>query len=127
MEIKTAIAIFAALSQDTRLRAFRLLVEAGPTGIPAGAISDALGTPHNTLSFHLNHLLHAGIVSSRKDGRSVIYSTNFEAMRELLAFMVKDCCGADVASIREDVAAGCSIIELANCCPQRSAPETSPT
>ena len=78
--------------------------------MPAGAISDALGTPHNTLSFHLNHLLHAGIVSSRKDGRSVIYSTNFEAMRELLAFMVKDCCGADVASIREDVAAGCSII-----------------
>ncbi|MCB1666286.1 MAG: helix-turn-helix transcriptional regulator [Pseudomonadales bacterium] len=127
MEIKTAIAIFAALSQDTRLRAFRLLVEAGPTGMPAGAISDALGTPHNTLSFHLNHLLHAGIVSSRKDGRSVIYSTNFEAMRELLAFMVKDCCGADVASIREDVAAGCSIIELANCCPPQSAPETSPT
>lgn len=126
MEIKTAIAIFAALSQDTRLRAFRLLVEAGPTGMPAGAISDALGTPHNTLSFHLNHLLHAGIVSSRRDGRSVIYSTNFEAMRELLAFMVKDCCGADVASIREDVAAGCSIIELANCCPPRNAPEKSP-
>lgn len=117
MEIKTATSLFAALSQDTRLRTFRLLVEAGPSGMPAGAISEALGTPHNTLSFHLNHLQHAGLVASRKDGRSIIYSANYEAMRELLAFLVKDCCSADVASIRDDKAAGCSIIELANCCP----------
>lgn len=117
MEIKTATSLFAALSQDTRLRTFRLLVEAGPSGMPAGAISETLDIPHNTLSFHLNHLLHAGLVASRKDGRSVIYSANYEAMRELLAFLVEDCCSADVASIRDDKTAGCSIIELANCCP----------
>ncbi|MEZ5527072.1 MAG: metalloregulator ArsR/SmtB family transcription factor [Gammaproteobacteria bacterium] len=122
MEIKTAITLFAALSQDTRLQAFRLLVEAGPSGMPAGAISERLNTPHNTLSFHLSHLQHAGLVSSRKEGRSVIYSANYEAMRELLAFLVEDCCRADIASIREDAGAGCSIIELANCCPQTSTP-----
>jgi len=108
--------VFDALSQETRLKAFRLLVEAGPSGLAAGAISEKLGTPHNTLSFHLTHLSNAGIVSSRKDGRSIIYSANFQAMGNLIGFMVKDCCSAEFASIREDEKAGCSIIELADCC-----------
>jgi DNA-binding transcriptional ArsR family regulator len=116
MEIQQALSVFDALSQETRLSAFRLLVEAGPDGLAAGMLSEALGTPHNTLSFHLNHLSNAGIISSRKQGRSVIYSANFEAMRELIGFVVKDCCSAEFASIREDKKSGCSIIELANCC-----------
>jgi DNA-binding transcriptional ArsR family regulator len=116
MDIQVAILMFDALSQETRLRAFRLLVQAGPDGLAAGVLSEQLGTPHNTLSFHLSHLANAGIVSSRKDGRSVIYSANFETTRDLIAFMVKDCCNAEFASIREDSSTGCSIIELASCC-----------
>lgn len=115
MDIQEAITVFDALSQETRLRAFRLLVQAGPDGLPAGVLSAELGTPHNTLSFHLNHLSNAGIVSSRKEGRSVIYSANFDVTRDLIGFMVKDCCSVEFASIREDRKTGCSIIELANC------------
>lgn len=107
--------MFDALSQETRLRAFRLLVQAGPGGLAAGALSEKLGTPHNTMSFHLNHLSNAGIIASRKDGRSVIYSANFDATRDLVAFMVRDCCSDEFASIREDKSSGCSIIELAAC------------
>lgn len=117
MELQQALIVFDALSQETRLRAFRLLVEAGHEGLAAGVISEQLATPHNTLSFHLNHLANAGIVTSRKQGRSVIYSANFEAMRELIGFMVKDCCNGDVATIKEDKETGCSVIELAACCP----------
>lgn len=108
--------MFDALSQETRLGAFRLLVKAGSEGLPAGALSDELGTPHNTMSFHLNHLSNAGIVTSRREGRSVIYAANFEVVRDLIGFMVKDCCSDEFASIREDKKKGCSIIELAKCC-----------
>lgn len=116
MDIQEAIIVFDALSQETRLRAFGLLVKAGPDGLAAGALSAGLGTPHNTMSFHLSHLSNAGIVSSRKAGRSVIYSANFDVTRDLIAFLVKDCCSVDFANIREDKRTGCSIIELANCC-----------
>ncbi len=116
MDTQEALIVFDALSQETRLRAFRLLVEAGPSGLAAGAISQRLDTPHNTLSFHLNHLVNAGIVSSRKQGRSVIYSADFEGMRELMSFMVKDCCNGEMASIREDAETGCAVIELSACC-----------
>lgn len=114
MDIQEAIIMFDALSQETRLGAFRLLVQAGPAGLAAGTLSDELGTPHNTLSFHLNHLSNAGIVSSHRQGRSVIYSANFDAMHDLIGFMVKDCCSADFASIQEDRKTGCAIIELAS-------------
>ncbi|GJM08435.1 MAG: transcriptional regulator [Lysobacteraceae bacterium] len=116
MDIQNAIIMFDALSQETRLRAFRLLVQAGTAGLAAGALSEQLGTPHNTMSFHLSHLANAGIVSSRKEGRSVIYSANFDVMRDLIGFMVKDCCSGEFASIREDKRKGCSIIELADHC-----------
>ncbi len=123
MDIQEAIIVFDALSQETRLRAFRLLVQAGPGGLAAGELSEELGTPHNTLSFHLRHLSNAGIVSSRKQGRSVIYSANFDVTRDLIGFVVKDCCSVEFASISEDMKTGCSIIELANCCtPQTKAP-----
>ena len=116
MDIQEVIIMFDALSQETRLSVFRLLVKAGMEGLPAGMLSEELGTPHNTMSFHLNHLSNAGIVSSRKEGRSVIYSANFEVVRDLIGFIVKDCCSVEFASIREDKKKGCSIIELAKCC-----------
>lgn len=116
MDIKDAVPLFDALSQETRLKAFRLLVQAGQSGLPAGELSEKLCTPHNTLSFHLNHLSNAGIVQSRRQGRSIIYSANFDLMHGLINFMVKDCCSDDFASIHEDKDSGCSIIELADCC-----------
>lgn len=116
MDIQNAVIMFDALSQETRLRAFRLLVQAGGEGVAAGVLSEELGTPHNTMSFHLKHLVNAGIVSSRKAGRSVIYSANFDLMRDLIGFMVQDCCSADFASIREDRRKGCAVIELADFC-----------
>ncbi|MEJ8567846.1 ArsR/SmtB family transcription factor [Elongatibacter sediminis] len=116
MDIKESLIVFDALSQETRLRAFRLLVQAGPDGMPAGALSDALDVPHNTLSFHLGHLSNAGIVSSRKEGRSVIYAARFDTMRNLIGFLVRDCCSAPFAQIREDRQSGCSVIELADGC-----------
>jgi DNA-binding transcriptional ArsR family regulator len=116
MDKQQAIIMFDALSQETRLRAFRLLVQAGSDGLAAGALSNELGTPHNTLSFHLNHLSNAGVVSSRKDGRSVIYSANFAATRDLIGFLVRDCCRGEFASVREDRKKGRSIVELTDCC-----------
>jgi ArsR family transcriptional regulator len=116
MDIQEATIMFDALSQETRLGAFRLLVKAGPDGLAAGVLSASLGTPHNTMSFHLNHLYNAGIISSRKDGRSVIYSANFDVTRDLIGFMVKDCCSAEFADIKENKKTGCSIIKLENSC-----------
>lgn len=116
MELQQALIVFDALSQETRLRAFRLLVEAGTDGLAAGRVSEQLNTAHNTMSFHLTHLVNAGIVHSQKQGRSVIYRADFEQMHELIGFMVKDCCSEERANIREDADTGCSIIELANCC-----------
>lgn len=116
MEINNATMIFDALSQETRLKAFRLLVEAGSDGLAAGAISEALGTPHNTLSFHLSHLTNAGIIRSQKQGRSIIYFAHFDVMQDLIGFMVKDCCSNEFATMRTDKGKGCAVIELANYC-----------
>lgn len=117
MDTQKALKAFDSLSQETRLRVFRMLVEYGPDGAPAGALSEALGIPHNTLSFHLNHMSGAGLVSSRRDGRSVIYSADFAFFTGLIRYMVEDCCRADFASIRDDKKRGCSVIELSGCCP----------
>lgn len=116
MDINQAMTIFDTLSQETRLRAFRLLVESGPAGLAAGAISDQLGTPQNTMSFHLNHLTKAGVVSAQRQGRSIIYRAHYEMIRELIGFMVQDCCRDDAAKIWNDEDRGCCIIELADCC-----------
>lgn len=90
-----------------------MLVEAGTHGMPAGALSQKLEMRHNSLSFHLNHLSNAGIVRSRRDGRSIIYYANFDVMHDLIGFLVEDCCRDDLATIQRDKASGCSIIELA--------------
>ena len=125
MDIKQALAVFDALSHDTRLRVFRLLVECGEAGAPAGRLSESLHIPHNTLSFHLSHMSHAGLVVSRRESRSVIYSANFKFFSGLIRYMVKDCCRVEFASIRDDRKRGCSIIELAQCCPPTKKMRTS--
>lgn len=119
MDIQTALIAFDALSQETRLRVFRLLVEHGTDGLPAGEVGEKLGIAHNTLSFHLSHMSNAGLVTSRRNGRSIIYTANFELFTGLIRFMVEDCCAVEFASIRTDKKRGCSVIELANCCPPK--------
>ncbi len=116
MDIQEALIAFDALSQETRLRVFRLLVEHGPDGAPAGTLSQALDIPHNTLSFHLSHMNNAGLVVSRRQGRSIIYSANFDFFTNLIRFMIEDCCRIEFASIRNDKKKRCSIIQLAHCC-----------
>ena len=93
MKKSTVIAALSALAQETRLDIFRLLVVKGPEGLPAGEIGDRLGQPSPTLSFHLNQLRFAGLVTSRRASRSIIYSANFKAMNGLLAYLTENCCG----------------------------------
>jgi DNA-binding transcriptional ArsR family regulator len=92
METKKAVAALSALAQPTRLAAFRLLIEAGPEGMPAGAIGEKLDLAPATLSFHLAGLTRAGLAQSRQEGRFVIYSANFESMNSLVAFLTENCC-----------------------------------
>ena len=93
METKAVVTALAALAQDTRLAAYRLLVRAGPGGLPAGEIAGRLALPPATASFHLTQLNHAGLVQSRAQGRFVIYSVDFERMNGLLGFLTENCCG----------------------------------
>lgn len=92
MEIKKASDALAALAQPSRLEVFRLLVTAGEKGVCAGEISLQLDIPKPTLSFHLKELCQAGLISSQRKGRSIIYRLNVEGMRELMAFLTQDCC-----------------------------------
>jgi DNA-binding transcriptional ArsR family regulator len=116
MDLTRASSAFAALSQQTRLRVFRLLVNHGESGAPAGTLSQALGIPHNTLSFHLSHMSNAGLVLSRREGRSIIYTANFALITDLIRFVVEDCCRVEFANIRDDKKRGRSVIQLFNCC-----------
>lgn len=93
MESKNVIDALSALAHETRLKVFRLLVEAGPEGLAAGAIGETLDLAPATLSFHLAHLARAGLARSRQDGRFVIYSADFESMNELVGFLTENCCG----------------------------------
>src|SRR6516162_1165642 len=92
MKKHDAIAALAALAQDNRLDVFRLLVQAGPEGMPAGAVADAVGLAPNTLTFHFDRLRDAGLVTVRREGRSMIYTARYETMNGLLAFLTKNCC-----------------------------------
>jgi DNA-binding transcriptional ArsR family regulator len=116
MDIEQATIAFGALSQETRLRVLRLLVKHGQAGAPAGSLSEALGIPHNTLSFHLSHMSNAGLVLSRRQGRSIIYQAHFALITDLVRFIVEDCCRIEFANIRNDKKRGRSVIELFNCC-----------
>ena len=77
---------------------FRLLVQAGPEGLAAGAIAEALGVPASSLSFHLAQLTNAGLIAQRRDGRSLIYSADYGAMNALLGFLMENCCGGAVCA-----------------------------
>lgn len=92
MDLHNAIIAFSALSQSTRLKVFKILIEYGATGIAAGTISERLGIPHNTLSFHLSHLTEAGLIFSRKQGRSMIYAANCNAIEGLIDYLKENCC-----------------------------------
>ena len=92
MEKQVAISALAALAQETRLDVFRLLVQAGPEGLPAGAVGEALGIPSATLSFHLKELKSSGLVRCERDGRSRIYSPDLSAINELIGFLTANCC-----------------------------------
>jgi DNA-binding transcriptional ArsR family regulator len=93
MKKTDAVAALAALAQDNRLDVFRLLVEAGPEGMPAGAVATALELAPNTLTFHFDRLRTAGLVTVRRDGRSMIYAAQFETMNSLLGYLTDNCCG----------------------------------
>src|SRR6266851_4915669 len=92
MKKQNAVGILAALAQDNRLDIFRLLVEAGPEGMPAGHIAASLRLPPNALSFHLDRLRAAGLVNVRRDGRSMIYAAKFDAMNALVSYLTDQCC-----------------------------------
>ena len=99
MEIKTAAGALSALGHETRLRVFRLLMQYGSSGTPAGDIAAELEIAPNTLSAHLAVLSRAGLLYSRKEGRSVIYAIDLEGTQNLLAFLVEDCCRAERVAI----------------------------
>jgi DNA-binding transcriptional ArsR family regulator len=93
MEKTEVVAALSALAQDNRLDVYRLLVQAGPDGMPAGAVAAALDLAPNTLTFHFDRLRTAELVTVRREGRSMIYAAKFETMNALLAYMTENCCG----------------------------------
>jgi len=96
MKIRHAVGALGALAQETRLSIFRLLVRAGPAGLPAGKIATSLGVPPATLSFHLAQLAHAHLARPHQDGRFMIYVADFQAMTDLLEYLTEDCCGGSL-------------------------------
>ncbi|KVR53150.1 ArsR/SmtB family transcription factor [Burkholderia ubonensis] len=98
METNQTIAALAALAHESRLAIFRALVQAGPQGLPAGQIATLLDAPPSSLSFHLKELAHAQLVTSRQEGRFVIYCANFATMNGLLAYLTENCCGGNPCS-----------------------------
>lgn len=110
MEITRAIAALSALAQESRLKVFRLLIARGDGGMAAGEIARRLKVPHNTLSTHLGLLSQAGLVRSRRDGRSIVYATHLPGIRALLGFLMRDCCNGRpevCAPLLDAVASGC--------------------
>ena len=120
MEMESAIQALAALAQDSRLRVFRLLVRQGPDGMAAGDIARELDLPASTLSTHLSVLANAGLVASTRHSRSIVYAIDVTAMRDLLGFLVEDCCQGRpevCAPLLDSVMAGCCTPDpTADCC-----------
>ncbi|RDK11587.1 ArsR/SmtB family transcription factor [Cupriavidus lacunae] len=98
METNTALEALAALAHGIRLAVFRLLVQAGPEGLPAGRIAELMEMPASSMSFHLKELHRAGLLTSRQDGRSIIYSAGYETMNDLLSYLTENCCGGNPCS-----------------------------
>lgn len=95
METMNVISALSALAQESRLAAFRLLVQAGPQGLAATKIAEALGLAPSSLSFHLKELTYAKLIRQVREGRSLIYSVNFETMNGVLGFLTENCCGGN--------------------------------
>ena len=110
MEKSDAIAVLGALAQESRLDIFRLLVQAGTDGMPAGQIGERLGLPSATLSFHLNQLKHAGLVTFRRESRSLIYMAEYPAMNALLGYLTENCCQGDPSGCGVGVCDGFTLI-----------------
>lgn len=111
MELETAIKRLSAIAQDARLEVFRLLVKAGPEGMAAGDIARKLSVAANTMSAQLLILSNAGLVRARREGRSIIYAIDYEAMRDLLVFLTEDCCGgrAEMCAPLADIVSRCCV------------------
>jgi DNA-binding transcriptional ArsR family regulator len=103
MKTPIAVAALSALAQEHRLEAYRLLVQAGPDGLAAGEIAERLDIAPPTLSFHLAQLKHAGLIHQRRDGRSLIYATNYDGMNALMGFLTENCCGGSPADCLPEV------------------------
>jgi DNA-binding transcriptional ArsR family regulator len=104
MENKTIVTALAALAQESRLNVFRLLVQMGPEGLPAGKIAERLGIAASSLSFHLKELSHAGLLNSRNESRSIIYTANYSTMNALIEFLTENCCnGAPCMSVNSPI------------------------
>jgi DNA-binding transcriptional ArsR family regulator len=116
MKTEEALEAFMALSQTTRLDVFRLLVRHEPDGLPAGEIARRLDVPHNTMSVHLRVLNHAGLVASERHSRSIVYRARLPRLRDLVLFLVKDCCNGDPALC------GPLAADLATCIPEEPRP-----
>jgi DNA-binding transcriptional ArsR family regulator len=113
MESSAALPLLSALAQESRLAVFRLLVKAGPDGLAAGDIARQLKTAANTMSAQLLILSNAGLVHARRDGRSIIYAVDYDAMSALLLFLTEDCCGG-----RPEICAPLAAV-ASNCCPPK--------
>ncbi|OLP42269.1 ArsR/SmtB family transcription factor [Rhizobium oryziradicis] len=98
MQEQQVLAAFSALSQQTRLRVIRKLVVAGPTGLAAGVIADAVNVSASNISFHLKELEHAGLITAQREARSIIYSANYDTLGGLARFLMEDCCAGQSAT-----------------------------
>lgn len=99
MQAAAAINALGALAQEHRLALFKLLVQAGESGMAAGSLADELKIPNSSLSFHLAHLARSGLVKQRRDGRSLIYSADFGAMDRLIAYLMENCCAGEGCAV----------------------------
>jgi ArsR family transcriptional regulator, arsenate/arsenite/antimonite-responsive transcriptional repressor len=104
MEIKTSVEALAALAHESRLTVFRALVQRGPEGLKPGELAAACGIPDSTLSFHLAHLLRAGLVSRRRRGRTLIYAAEFATVNALIGYLMENCCAGSTQPV---AASGC--------------------
>lgn len=109
METKNIVRALGAIAHESRLEAYRYLVQAGPAGLAAGRLSELVGIPPSSLSFHLKELVNAGLLSSRQEGRFVFYSAEYAAMNSLVAYLTENCCGGNPCTpIR---VGACTVIE----------------
>ncbi len=106
MDADIVIKALGALAQEHRLAAFRLLVQAGASGLPAGVLAERLGVPNSSLSFHLAQLSHAGLIRQERQGRSLIYSADYAAMNGLIGYLMENCCAG--AACGSDAESGCA-------------------